>query len=111
MAGLRHLGGAFARPPRHPSAVEHREAEYVASVLSPVRPTSDATDAEARAVHDKVLAPFAPDVLGACLPFSFGPSTPAEVRSAFTPATAGRLCRLRHRVDPHSVIRPNHVLT
>ncbi|GAA1215327.1 FAD-binding oxidoreductase [Prauserella alba] len=107
VAGLRHLGGAFARTS---GAIGHREADYLVSVLSPVTPTSEATDAEVASLHAEVLAPFAPETLGANLSFSFGPSTPDEVRSAFTPETAHRLRHLRDRIDPGGTILANHPL-
>lgn len=110
VAGLRHLGGAFARSPRVASAVGHREATYLMSVLSPVAPTSEATDEEAAALHADVLAPFAPDTLGAQLSFAFGRQDGADVRSAFTSATADRLLRLRQRIDPDDTIPANHPL-
>lgn len=110
VAGLRHLGGAFARSPRVAGAVGHREAGYLVSVLSPVTPTSEASDDEVAALHTQVLAPFAPETLGANLSFAFGPQNPADVRSAFTPATADRLVRLRQRVDPHGTFLANHTL-
>ncbi|MFD6796395.1 MULTISPECIES: FAD-binding oxidoreductase [Prauserella salsuginis group] len=110
VAGLRHLGGAFARSPRVAGAIGHREANYLVSVLSPVAPTSEATDAEVAALHADVLTPFASETLGANLSFSFGPSTPDEVRSAFTPATADLLVRLRERIDPSGAVLANHTL-
>lgn len=111
VVGLRHLGGAFARRPRHPSTVAHRDAGYLLSVLSPVRPTSEATEAEVRALHAELLAPFEEEVLGTCLPFSFGPATAEEVRGAFTSADAARLTRVRAAVDPDAVVLPNHPLS
>ncbi|WP_253863527.1 FAD-binding oxidoreductase [Prauserella halophila] len=110
VAGLRHLGGAFARSPRVAGAVGYREAEYLVSVLSPVAPTSEATGDEVAALHADVLAPFAPEVLGANLSFTFGPSTPDEVCSAFTPPAADRLRHLRDRVDPGGTFLANHPL-
>ncbi|MBB3050702.1 FAD/FMN-containing dehydrogenase [Prauserella isguenensis] len=111
VAGLRHLGGAFARPPRVASAVGHREAAYLMSVLSPVTPTSEATDEEVAALHADVLAPFGPDTLGAHLSFAFGRQADADVRSAFTPPTADRLVRLRQRLDPRGTIPANHTIS
>ncbi|WP_280384089.1 FAD-binding oxidoreductase [Nocardia wallacei] len=105
VAGLRHLGGALARPPRIPNAVGHRDAAYSVSVLSPV--AEDERDL-VRATHDSALKPFARNALGAALNFTFGPVDAEEIRSAFAPQDYRRLAELQHRCDPDGLLQPNH---
>jgi FAD/FMN-containing dehydrogenase len=53
---LNHLGGALARPPAVPDAVEHRDARFLLRVISPL----DGTDEPAvAAVHAELMAAVA----------------------------------------------------
>ncbi|WP_051802568.1 FAD-binding oxidoreductase [Actinocatenispora sera] len=104
IVGIRHLGGAMARPPQVPNAVGHRDAEYLVSVLSPV----DSDPAAVTAVHRRLIAPWQPDAVGRPLNFSFGPLAPDQVRAGFGDADGRRLAELRARFDPQHVLRPNH---
>jgi hypothetical protein len=65
--GLRHLGGALARPPAVPDAVAHRAAGYLLSVLSLV----DDTDVPHR-LHRELMDALAPWTLGRTPNFRFG---------------------------------------
>ena len=65
--GLRHLGGALARPPAAPDAVAHRDAGYLLSVLSLV----DGTDVPGR-VHRQLMDAVAPWTVGRSPNFRFG---------------------------------------
>ena len=105
VVGLRHLGGALARPPQPANAVGHREAAYALVVLSPVEPGEEET---VRAVHRDVLAPFEDQALGRSLNFSFGPLDHDQVRSAFTPAGHRRLAALKARCDPGGLFHCGH---
>ncbi|MEU4508216.1 FAD-binding oxidoreductase [Nonomuraea wenchangensis] len=105
VAGIRHLGGALARPPRVPNAISHRDAAYLVSVLSPVREEERRL---VRETHDDALAPFAGDALGRSLNFSFGPLSEDELRSAFAPANYERLTALKARHDPLGLLHANH---
>ena len=105
VVGIRHLGGALARPPRIPAAVGHRDAGYSVTVLSPLE---DGQQEAAREAHRAALAPLADAALGRSLNFSYWPLDEDEVRSAFAPADYARLTRLRARYDPHELLRPNH---
>ncbi|MBG6091660.1 FAD-binding oxidoreductase [Actinomadura viridis] len=107
VVGLRHLGGALARPPRTPGAVGHRDAAYSLTVLSPAEPGEEET---VRAVHRDALAPFAGQALGRSLNFSYGPLDPDQVRSAFEPGDFRRLTELRARYDPYGLLRANHTI-
>ncbi len=103
--GLRHLGGALARPPRHANAVAGREAAYLVSVLSVVEPGEEDT---VRALHRDALAPVEGQAMGCALNFSFGPLDTDQVRGAFVPDDYRRLAALRARYDPRELLRPNH---
>lgn len=102
VVGLRHLGGALARPPEIANAVGHREAAYLLNALSLVEPGEED---KARALHEEVLAPFAADALGRSLNFSYGPLEEDELRSAFAPETYRRLAGLRAACDPDGVFQ------
>jgi hypothetical protein len=65
--GLRHLGGALARPPAVPDAVAHRDAPYLLQVLSLV----DGTDVPGR-LHRELMDAVAPWTAGRTPNFRFG---------------------------------------
>jgi FAD/FMN-containing dehydrogenase len=102
VVGLRHLGGALARPPAVPNAVGHRDAGYLLSVLSPVPPgEADLV----RTTHRDVLAPWKTHAVGRSLNASFGPLSEAEVADAFGPADHARLTALKGLHDPDGRLR------
>lgn len=105
--GLRHLGGALARPPRVPNAVGHRDAGYSLMVLSPVAPDGEEV---VRATHSVVLGPFAGQAVGRSLNFSYGPLSAEEVREGFAPRDYRRLTALKARCDPLGMLHGNHPL-
>jgi hypothetical protein len=107
VVGLRHLGGALARPPRVANAVGHREAAYLLNILSPVEPGEED---KVRALHDDVLAPFADEAIGRSLNFSYGPLNEDEVRSGFAPEDHRRLVELKAEYDPEGLILSNHAI-
>ncbi len=107
VVGLRHLGGALARPPQPPSAVGHREAAYSLTVLSPVQPGEE--DA-VRAVHREALGPASEHAIGRSLNFSYGPLTGEQVRAGFAPDDYRRLIELKGRYDPEALIHCNHAI-
>jgi FAD/FMN-containing dehydrogenase len=65
--GLRHLGGALARPPAVPDAVTHRDAPYLLQVLSLV----DGTEVPGR-LHRELMDAVAPWTAGRTPNFRFG---------------------------------------
>jgi hypothetical protein len=65
--GLRHLGGALARPPAVPDAVANRDAPYLLQMLSLV----DGTDAPGR-LHRELMDAVAPWTAGRTPNFRFG---------------------------------------
>ncbi|WP_285693787.1 FAD-binding oxidoreductase [Actinomadura sp. NBRC 104412] len=105
VVGLRHLGGALARPPRVPNAVDHRDAAYSVMVLSVPQPGQEKT---VKALHREALAPFASRTVAPWLTFTYGPLGVDEVRAAFEPATYRRLAQVKARYDPHGLVHGNH---
>ncbi|TWF79079.1 FAD/FMN-containing dehydrogenase [Pseudonocardia hierapolitana] len=65
--GLRHMGGALARPPAVPDAVAHRDAPYLLQILSLV----DGTDVPGR-LHRELMDAVAPWTAGRTPNFRFG---------------------------------------
>lgn len=103
---LRQLGGAFARPPRHPSALDHRDAAYsLITIGVPVPPVRDAVVGHAEAVRT-ALAPWA---TGAALPNLGAGTGPDRLARSYTPATLARLTDLARRYDPANVLRAGQV--
>lgn len=107
VVGVRHLGGALARPPRVANAVGHRDAGYSLGVLSPVGAGEEDV---VRALHRDVLEPWSGRAIGRSLNFSFGPLDAAGVRAGFEPETYRKLARLRARYDPHTLLHCNHAI-
>ncbi|WP_369200294.1 FAD-binding oxidoreductase [Streptomyces sp. PU-14G] len=106
--GMRHLGGAFSRPPAAPDAVPHRDAGYLLYVLSPVATPEEAEGADAdavRALHERVLAPAAGAATGRNANFLYGPQSRDVVRSVYADDTAAHLARLARRYDPEGMFR------
>ncbi len=101
--GVRHLGGAFSRPPEVPNAVDHRDARYLVYVLSPV-PEPD-RDGAVRSLHARVLAPVTGPAPARNGNFLHGPQEPATLRSVHGDETAARLERLRSAYDPQGLFR------
>jgi len=101
---MRHLGGAFSRPPAAPNAVAHREAEYLLYVLSPV---SDPGEDVVRALHERVLAPLSDQSLGRNANFLYGPQDRGTARAAYGDEIDARLERLKAECDPRGMFRFN----
>ncbi|GAA0468434.1 FAD-linked oxidase [Paractinoplanes deccanensis] len=103
---LRHLGGALADPPRHPSALCHRDAAYsliTVGVLAP--PIAAAVPAHG----EQVRAALAPWATGGALP-NLGAATGAErVARSYDALTLARLTELAERYDPAHVLRAGQV--
>ncbi|WP_296139036.1 MULTISPECIES: FAD-binding protein [unclassified Pseudonocardia] len=98
VVGIRHLGGALARPPAVPNVVGHREAAYSVMVLSPLEEPGDAAVVEG--LHDTALTLFDDAGLGRSLNFSYGAMTPEQVRECWAPADADRIAAATTAIDP-----------
>jgi FAD/FMN-containing dehydrogenase len=104
---IRHLGGALARPPAVPSAVGHRDASYLLSLVTPLDGSTgiDAVESAHQRVHDGQRR----WVVGRSLNFLSGRAATVErVREAYEPDDYERLQRLKARYDPDNMFRFNH---
>lgn len=104
---LRHLGGAFARPPEVPSAVGGRDGAF--SLFSASGFAPDRLE-DARREHDALHAAVAPwSTGGAVLNFmGIDDATPDRVRAAFATKDFARLQELKAQYDPDDLFRINH---
>ena len=106
MTELRLLGGAFARPARHRSALCHRDAAYALTTIgAPVPEFAEAVTAHSRAV----VGAAAPWSTGRQLP-NFAPaSDPARLARCYDEDTLYQLAALAERYDPAGVLRVGQV--
>lgn len=104
---LRMLGGAFAREPRHRSALCHRDAAFTLATIGALIPElAEAVPAHAAAV----LAALAPWSTGGQLP-NFAPSTDSErAARVYGEDTRHWLAALADRYDPAGVFRTGQVV-
>lgn len=106
VAGFRHLGGALRRPGPAGIAMDHREAEYNARVIT--MPNSDGPDP--RAFHDLVAKTLAPWTIGHNLNFLYGAGEWADenqTRAGYSARTYARLRALKSEYDPANLFRFN----
>ena len=76
VVGVRHLGGALARPPSAPDTVAGRDAGYLVSALAPLTPeqaVQDPASAVSGADPSRALGAFAARRTGTNRGFAFGP--------------------------------------
>ncbi|MBM2619043.1 FAD-binding oxidoreductase [Actinoplanes sp. LDG1-06] len=106
MAEVRHLGGALARPPATPNAVEIRhDARFSFFVAAVGPPTDDLTNYQRAFVG--ALDPWTTG--RRYLNFMFaGDTAPATVALAYTDESFRRLREVKRRHDPSNVFRINH---
>lgn len=104
MAGIRHLGGAFAHDPPGGGAIGSCDAPYLLELLGLA-----ATPQADEAVQDNqqaITAALAPWTTGMILPgFAELPEDTAE--RVYPPATRDVLRRVTTRYDPDSVLLPS----
>ncbi|WP_433561833.1 FAD-binding oxidoreductase [Nocardia sp. CA-151230] len=107
IAGLRHLGGALGRPGPNGIAMDHRDAEYIARILT--MPNPDNADQ----IDDRlslVLKTLQPWTLGQNLNFLYGGGDQADeeqTRAGYNAATYDRLSGLKAKYDPANLFRNN----
>ncbi|XVV08298.1 FAD-binding oxidoreductase [Actinoplanes sp. CA-131856] len=103
---LRHLGGALAAEPEHPSAVCHRDAAFTLitiGVLAP--PIAGAVPAHG----EQVRAALAPWSTGGALPNLGAATGPERMSRSYDQPTLARLTELAERYDPANVLRCGQV--
>jgi FAD/FMN-containing dehydrogenase len=102
VTGLRHFGGAYARPPEVPNCVGGREAAF--SLFTGAVP-----ETEILRRRDDLLARLRPwSTGGTNLNFAGVEDTGLDrVRAAYAPADFDRLRTLKARHDPHNMFRIN----
>ncbi len=103
---MRHLGGAYARPPAIPSAVGGRDAAYTLFAACIVRPGQDGAIRRAHEELRETMRPWATG--GTTYNFSgVGDADPERVRLAFAPADYARLAKAKATYDPENMFRIN----
>jgi FAD/FMN-containing dehydrogenase len=103
---LRRLGGALAEPPRHPSALCHRDAAFTLHTVGvPAPPTAGAVVAHAA----RVRAALAPWATGGTLPNLEAGTGAERLARSYDPATLARLIAVAERYDPANVLRAGQV--
>lgn len=101
---IRSLGGAFGRVPGAATAFAHRDAE--AMIVGMQMLPGTATDAEA----ERALLPWQPVAergTGTYVNFQ-GCATPADLHTAYPPATYARLAAVKRTYDPDNRFARNH---
>ncbi|WP_413760832.1 FAD-binding oxidoreductase [Streptomyces sp. MMBL 11-3] len=103
---VRHLGGAFSRPPAVPSAIGSREAEYMLRVLTPLAIGDVET---ARPVHERLYEALRPWTTGRNLNFIYADEdTPDQAGLVYAPEDLRRLAEIKAVHDPANLFRFNH---
>ncbi|SDT68106.1 FAD-binding oxidoreductase [Jiangella sp. DSM 45060] len=99
MVDVRQLGGALARPPRHPRALDHDDAAFSVAAVG-VGPAAGAA----------VLAALAPRGTGLrFLNFTGGPAAAGLAPEAFRAPTLDRLAAIKRDRDPGGVFPAPHL--
>ncbi|PDP86688.1 FAD-dependent oxygenase [Glycomyces fuscus] len=107
MAEVRHLGGALGREPRHPGALDHRDAAFSLSLLTPPAGTAEAGPSPA----EELLARMEPWGTGRrFLNFLGGPGGSGLAHEAFTPEALARLAAVKAAHDPGGLFPAAHLL-
>ncbi|HEX5205029.1 MAG TPA: FAD-binding protein [Actinoplanes sp.] len=103
---IRQLGGALAEPPRHPSALCHRDAAYSLSTIGVLAPPIAAAVVSHAARVAEAMAPW---TTGGLLPNLAAGVGEARIARSYDPETLARLIALAGRYDPANVLRAGQV--
>jgi hypothetical protein len=103
---IRALGGALARPPKHASAVCHRDAAYALFMSGVPVPTASVVDAHAEGILSALTPWTRPGLLA-----NFAPSDdPRVVARCFDAGSLSRLVRLGDLYDPGRLLAVGQVV-
>jgi FAD/FMN-containing dehydrogenase len=108
---LRHLGGALARQPAVPNAVDHRDAAFVLEAIGVLMgPAAESAPAAADALVAS-FARFSTQPGGATFANFHGkPGDDADRARCWKSATYARLCALKATYDPKNLLRYGHAI-
>jgi FAD binding domain/Berberine and berberine like len=104
---VRHLGGALGRPPRVPSAVTGRDAQFQVFCVGVGGPPAAAS---LYAAEDELLGQLSPwqTSQGTLNYLSARDARAGRAPATFEPATLERLTRIKRAYDPANMFRLNH---
>jgi FAD/FMN-containing dehydrogenase len=109
IVGLRHLGGALARPPAVEDAVGARDAAFLFQTIGMLAGPHAADVPAATAAAQAAMAPYSN---GRTMVNLHGtPGDDGDRARAWTPDHYARLRALRARLDPTDMLRFGHALT
>jgi FAD/FMN-containing dehydrogenase len=98
MLEIRQLGGAYSRPAQHPSAFDHRSANYSLLVVG------IAMDPRVQPHADQLFAAMSEWDTGGVWPNFAAPHDKATARRAYSAQTLDRLADVSDRYDPDGVL-------
>jgi FAD/FMN-containing dehydrogenase len=108
LVGLRHLGGALARPPAVPDAVCTRDAAFLLQTVGVLAGPHAADVPAATAAVQRALAPYSTG--RTAVNFHGTPGDAADRARAWTPEVYDRLRAVKQRHDPAGVLRSGHTV-
>ena len=102
---IRQLGGALGRAPARPSAIGHRDSQFIMMGIG-ATPTPEVAE-RVRAHHARVAEAMRPFATGATYVnfLDLDEASPERVRAAYSPEVWQRLVALKDRYDPGNVFR------
>ncbi|REF99279.1 FAD/FMN-containing dehydrogenase [Asanoa ferruginea] len=107
MIEVRQLGGALAREPRTPNAVDNRDAPFQLFAATVGAPGMEAAFWPALSQVVDTLAPWVTGRKQVNFLTAYD-TTPEAVEQAYDPATYARLARIKAAYDPGNLFRINH---
>jgi hypothetical protein len=105
---LRRLGGAMARPPSIPNAVNARDAAYSLSTIGLLAGDAAST---VPGVIDRIVGSVGPWRTSHDLFNLIGPATRDRISTLWSQADRARLVDIKRRVDPAGMFGAGHTIT